>query len=137
MKFITGLCFLAILFIHTSCKQQSSFGKKLTDSDSLVIQFTDSISGNVIKSMQATDPKAIEKLSRFVDAKQAEVYKCGYNGTMKFYKKGTLNGDVSFHYSNPDCRHFLYSEADQLVSTKMSNEAADFLKGMAEGRTTY
>ena len=134
MKWLIPVCFFSIL---AACNNVSPFGKKLADSDSLVIVFTDTLSGNVVKSMQATTTAAIKKVSGFVDSKPVEVFKCGYDGNLYFYKQGALTGEVSFQFNKPGCRHFLFKDGDELTSTEMSNEAADFFKGMVEGRDFY
>ncbi len=120
-----------------SCNNQSAIAKRFGESDSLVIHFTDPESGQITKAVEATTTAAIQKLSGFVGGKAVEVFKCGYNGNMQFYKGGKLNGDVSFQYQQEGCRHFLHMENGELTSTQMSHEAADFLKGLAEGRETY
>ncbi|MEO6612568.1 MAG: hypothetical protein ABIT05_14190 [Chitinophagaceae bacterium] len=109
---------------------------QLAGSDSLVINFNTPQTNNIEKTLTTTENKAIKKLAAYVDGKAAEVYKCGYNGNLLFYKKGIITGDVSFNYT-AGCRHFLQSVEGKLASTSMSNEAADFLKGLAEGRDWY
>ena len=54
-----------------------------------------------------------------------------------FYIKGMLVGDVSFNYSDKDCRHFLQVDGELPKPTKMNDEAAAFLKGLAEGKSWY
>ena len=87
--------------------------------------------------MTTTETKAIKKLVHYVDGKAAKVYKCGYDGNLMFYKKGILLGDMSFNYSVDSCHHFLQLVDDKLNPTAMSNEAADFLRGLAEGKNWY
>ena len=87
--------------------------------------------------MSTTEDKAIKKLMGFVDSKTSEAYKCGYDGNLMFYKKGNLVGDVSFNYSGDGCHHFIMLLNDELAPTAMSNEAADFLKSLGEGKGWY
>ncbi len=87
--------------------------------------------------MTTTEKKAIQKLSNYVDGKASEAYKCGYDGNLMFYKKGTLVGDVSFNYSGDDCRHFIMLLNDELAPTTMSNEAVNFLQSLKEGKGWY
>lgn len=124
-------------FIFCSCNNQSGIGKKLSDGDSIAIDFTDSITGAISKTVAATDANAISRLSQFIDAKTTEIFKCGYDGNLRFFKNDSLLGEVSFKYSNAECRHFLFQHKGKLVSTAMSHEASYFLEGLAEGRTTY
>ena len=129
---------LAIVIFLTSCGSSGSgAGKQLSGSDSLVINFTAPQSDSVIKSVTTTDNKAIDKLTRFVDDKEAEEFKCGYNGSLLFFSKGKLLSEVNFNYTEAGCSHFLLSIDSKLVSTVMSNEAADFLKSLAEGKEWY
>ncbi len=67
----------------------------------------------------------------------AEAYKCGYDGNLMFYKEGKLMADVAFNYSGDGCHHFIQEINGTLTSTAMSNEAADFLKSLAEGKGWY
>lgn len=127
----------AIIILFTACSGNSGVDKQLSGSDSLVINFTAPQSDSVIKSVTTTDEKAITKISRFADGKPSEEFKCGYNGSLLFFSKGKLLSDVSFNYSESDCSHFLISVDGKLVSTKMSGEAADFLKSLAEGKGWY
>jgi hypothetical protein len=86
--------------------------------------------------VSTTEEKAIDKLARFVDGKDAEAYKCGYDGNLVFYKEGNLRADVSFN-TGEGCRHFILMLNGALTSTAMGNEAADFLKSLAEGKDWY
>ncbi|MEO7923613.1 MAG: hypothetical protein ABIR30_08035 [Chitinophagaceae bacterium] len=131
---IISLLIAGLLLI--SCSDNSAVSKKLSGSDSLIINFKDISSGRITKSLVTTELKAIKRLQQFVAGKSTEEYKCGYNGSLLFYEKGNLVSDVSFNYAK-DCAHFLLSVQEKLVSTKMSNEAADFLVGLEQGKDWY
>ena len=127
-----------IIAIMASCSNSgSAVGKQLSGCDSLVINFTATQSDAVIKSVSTTEEKAIEKLTRFVDGKEASEFKCGYNGHLLFYSKGKLISNVSFNYSEDGCKHFILTVNEKLVTITMSNEAADFLKSLEEGKSWY
>lgn len=133
-----ALLSFAIIVLLASCGGSgSAVSKQLSGSDSLVINFNTPQSNTIAKTMNTTEDKAIKKLIRFTDGKPAEAYKCGYDGNLMFYKKGTLVGDVSFNYSGDGCHHFMMSIKDDLTPTTMSNEAADFLKSLGEGKGWY
>ncbi len=76
-------------------------------------------------------------LLQFTGGSATEIFKCGYDGTMSFYVQGKLVLPVSFNFRGEGYRHFLFDEDNKLRSTKMSNEAADFLKSLAEGKSWY
>lgn len=107
--------------------------KNITGSDSVAVRFNHPGTDSIVKVVEATQSYAIEKLVRFADGKETEQFKCGYDGNMIFYKKGTLTGDISFNFSTDGCHHFLHMADGKLTSTVMSNEAADFLKSLATG----
>ena len=89
------------------------------------------------KTVTTTEKNAIKKLVHYVDNTTTATYKCGYDGNLLFYKKGVLTGDVSFNYSGEGCHHFMMMVDGNLTPGTMSNEAADFLKSLAEGRGWY
>lgn len=129
---------LVILICLSSCGDSGSVvSKQLSGSDSLVINFNTPQTNSIAKTMTTTESKAINKLSNYVDGKASEAFKCGYDGNLLFYKKGTLVGDVSFNYSGDGCHHFMMLIKDELAPTTMSNEAASFLKSLAEGKGWY
>jgi hypothetical protein len=129
---------LATVIALASCGGAGSLvSNQLSGSDSLVIIFNTPQTNYIAKTVTTTQRKAIKKLSSYVDGKSTEAYKCGYDGNLLFYKKGTLNGDAAFNYSGDGCHHFIMQVKDELVSTAMSNEAADFLKSLAEGKDWY
>jgi hypothetical protein len=115
----------------------STLSKKLHGSDSLVVSFNYPNTDSIIKTVSTTEHKAVRRLLQFVDSKQTEQYKCGYDGTMTFFIQGKLVLPVVFKYSEVGCRHFLFDAGNKLRSTTMSNEAADFLKSLADGRSWY
>lgn len=114
----------------------SAIHKQLAGADSVVIQFNAPQTNLVEKTISATDKVAIKKLIQFVDGKPGEAYKCGYSGNLQFFTQGKLAADFSFNYEE-GCRHFIQLKDDQLQPTVMSNEAADFLKSLAAGKSWY
>ena len=120
-----------------ACGNKSAVSKQLSVTDSLVINFNAPQTDSIVNTVTTTEAKAIKKLTGFVDGKTSEAYKCGYDGNIMFYKKGVLQGNISFNYSGEGCKHFLQMVKDELTPTAMSNEAADFLKNLAEGKNWY
>jgi hypothetical protein len=125
---------LSLLLI--SCNQ-SAIGKKLSGSDSLVINFNEPGSDAINKTVAATEKTAIRKLAGFMDGKASDTMKCGYDGNMIFYSKGEEIMPVVFKYKDKNCRIFLYEMDGKTISTVMTNEAADFLESLEAGRLFY
>ncbi len=131
------LCCIAVVWLFYSCSDNSAISKQLSGSDSLVINFNKPQTNSIDKTVTTTERKAIMKLAGFVNNKTTEAFKCGYDGNLLFYKQGKLAGDVSFNYTGDDCRHFIQLIDENLTPSAMSNEAADFLKSLAEGKDWY
>ena len=120
-----------------ACGPKSAVHKQLSGSDSLVINFNKPQTNEISKTVSTTEKKAINKLVHFIDDKPSTAYKCGYDGNLLFYKKGQLMGDVVFNFSGDGCHHFIQDINGTLTPTAMSNEAADFLKSLSEGKNWY
>jgi len=134
MKTLACIILAAFLF---SCGNESAISKKLSASDSLVITFNVPNSDSVIKTVGTTEKKAIRKLAGFMNGKKAGDGICGFDGNMTFYSKGETLLPVIFQYSEESCRHFLFEMDNQVMNTKMSNEAVDFLKSLSGGNRMY
>jgi len=129
--------FAALVFLAACSGSNSDISKQLSGSDSLVINFNTPQTNTIEKTMSTTALTAIDKLARFADGKTGGEYKCGYDGNLLFYKQGKLTGDISFNFSGDGCHHFMQQADGKLTATDMSNEAADFLKNMYEGKDWY
>lgn len=134
MKSCLVIAIAAILFC--SCKQ-SAVRQSFSSADSLVIYFKDEQAGAVTKTVQTAESKAINRMIDFIDAKQTELFKCGYDGKMFFYNKGQKIQELDFKMKNDSCNHFAFLLNGNLMSTKMSGEAIDFLNALEQGMPTY
>ena len=134
MKFYLLVALTSILCY--SCKQ-SAIRQTFSSADSLVIHFKDEQAGAVTKTVQTAESKAIRRIIEFMDAKETELYKCGYDGKMFFYKEGQQMQEVDFKMKNDSCNHFAFLLNGKLTSTKMSGEAIDFLNALEQGMPIY
>jgi len=128
--------FLILLISFYGCKQ-SAIKQSFSSADSLVIHFKDEQAGVVTKTVQTTESNAMNRLIEFIDSKETEQFKCGYDGKMFFYHKGEKIQEVDFKMKNDSCNHFVFKLNGNLVSTKMNNEAVDFLDALEKGLPTY
>ena len=134
MKFYLLLIFSPILFF--SCKQ-SAIKQSFSSADSLVVHFKNEQAGEITKTVQTTDAKAIRRMTEFIDGKESELFKCGYDGKMFFYSKGQRMQEVDFKMKDKACNHFAFLLNGKLMSTKMSDEAVDFFDAMEKGMPYY
>jgi len=122
--------------LFCSC-QQSAITENFSSADSLVIHFKNEQAGAITRTVQTAESKAINRLIEFIDAKETEQFKCGYDGKMFFYKKGKQLQEVDFKIKNDSCNHFAFLLNGKLTSTKMSGEAIDFLNALEQGMPAY
>ena len=127
---------LIMIMVVTACKQ-SAIKQAFSSADSLVIHFKDEQAGVITKTVQTVESKAINRMIEFIDAKETEQFKCGYDGKMFFYTKGQKIQEVDFKMKNDSCNHFAFLINGNLMSTKMSGEAIDFLNALEQGMPTY
>jgi hypothetical protein len=127
---------LIMIMVVTGCKQ-SAIKQSFSSADSLVIHFKDEQAGVITKTVQTAESKAINRMIEFIDAKETEQFKCGYDGKMFFYTKGQKIQEVDFKMKNDSCNHFAFLLNGNLMSTKMSGEAIDFLNALEQGMPTY
>lgn len=134
MKSAIALLFAAILIC--SCKS-SPVKQSFSSADSLVIHFKNEKAGVITRTVQTAESKAINRVIEFIDGKETKPFDCGYDGKMFFYKKGERMQEVDFKITNDTCNHFAFKLNDKLISTKVSNEAVDFLNALEQGLPTY
>lgn len=134
MKSYLFLTVTVILFC--SCKQ-SAVKQSFSAADSVVIHFKDEQAGVITKTVQTAESKAINRIIEFMDAKNTEQFECGYDGKMFFYNKGQQMQEVDFKMKDPACNHFSFLINGKITSTKMSNEAIDFLDALEKGMPYY
>ena len=131
------LLVLACLILLYSCNR-SAISKEISGSDSLVINFNEPNSNNIIaKTVATTESSAIRRFSQLLNGKKTELFKCGYDGNMMFFAKGQKKADIAFKFSEEVCRHFIYESNGKLTALHMSHEAVDLLKSLSEGKTWY
>ncbi|HET9745932.1 MAG TPA: hypothetical protein VFP97_09475 [Chitinophagaceae bacterium] len=131
--------FLIVLFIAViggGCKS-SAIKQSLSAADSLVIHFKDEQAAVVTRTVQTAETNAIRRIIDFIDAKETELFKCGYDGKMFFYNDGKQIQEVDFKMKSDSCNHFAFLLDGKLVSTRMRNEAADFLDALGKGMPYY
>ena len=128
--------FFILLISFCSC-QQSAIKQSFSSADSLVIHFKDVQAGLVTKTVQTTESNSMNRMIDFIDAKETEQFKCGYDGKMFFYHKGEKIQEVDFKMKDESCNHFAFLLNGNLVSTKMNSEAVDFLDALEKGMPYY
>ena len=124
------------LILFCSCKQ-SAIKQSFSGVDSVVIHFKDEQAGVITKTVQTAESKAINRIVEFMDAKETEQFKCGYDGKMFFYDEGKQVQEVDFKMKDPACNHFAFLINGKMTRTKISDEAVDFFVALERGMPYY
>ena len=124
------ILFFAAAILLISCSN-SALVSHLEDCDSLVVKFNQRGDSLETRATNTTETHAIQTMLQFTDGEKTEQFKCGQDGNILFYKKGSLAADISFNFSVDGCYHFLHQVNKKTVATKMSNEGVDFLIALA------
>ena len=127
---------ISLFFIFNSCKE-SKVHTSFSQADSLVIHFKDRAGTQIEKTVETSAQKAISRMADFIDAPATQMFKCGFNGKMFFFKNDNLVQEVDFQYELEECRHFVFMLEGKLMSTRMNNEATDFLDALKRGLPVY
>lgn len=131
MKAFLLSCCAGLFF--TSC-QQPVIQTKLSESDSLIIQFFDR--GALRKAAVTAEKPAIQKLARFIGGDTLAAPACeGFDGRLIFFLKKVETQRIEF--KRKECRHFSFSVDGKKLYTNMSDEAAVFLASVEEGKSYY
>ena len=106
----------AFIMIMTvaGCKQ-SPTKQSFSSADSVVIHFKDEQAAVVTKTVQTAESKAINRIIEFMDARETEQFKCGYDGKMFFYNKGQKIQEVDFKMKDASCNHFSFLLNGKLI----------------------
>jgi hypothetical protein len=133
-----GIGYLLGFLFLISCS--SPLKKHLLNADDLTISFfgmdkPDSV--YTYKIVHTTDRKAIEKLVDFVDGAPEEKMACPFDGELKFKAGGNVVDSIHFTLSSSSCKQFTLRDNGKNKNVKMSNEAADLLIALREGRGFY
>ena len=124
------------VILFCSCKQ-SAIKQSFSGADSVVIHFKDEQAGVITKTVQTAESKAINRIVEFMDAKETEQFKCGYDGKMFFYVEGKQVQEVDFKMKDPACNHFAFLINGKMTRTKISDEAVDFFVALERGMPYY
>jgi hypothetical protein len=130
------VCFI-IFFVISSCGKPSPIQRKLSLSDSLIITFNIPDTDSVINTVSTTEPKAIKKITGFLNGKTRDGNPCGYDGHLDFFSKGQLLQQVIFSYHADSCRQFIFDLDNKVQATEVSNEAKRFFQSLGAGRNWY
>ena len=119
----------AFIIVLISCNKPTGIKDYVEGSDSVAINFFkgDGTMDMVVKVSIIKDKKQLETLAGYMESTAIEDTRCGYDGSIHFFKGGVVLKDINFRMNNPKCMHFSFVLDKSMYSTKLSGEAKEFL----------
>lgn len=122
--------FIATLLF--SCTKPTGIKDLVQTSDSVAINFFkgDGTRDSVTKVVILRDKKQVESLANYIESGTIEDAKCGYDGSIHFFKSNMVLKDIDFRMNDAQCMHFSFIMDKNMYSTKLSPEAKTFLESV-------
>jgi len=125
---------LSLVIVLVSCNNTNEkLKERINNSDSVAINYFkgDGSMDTVVAVKIIRDRKMINKLSALIAAKKSSAnFKCGYDGSLHFFKMNRVIQDIDFKMNDADCMHFSFSQEGKLTATKLSSEAKQMLESL-------
>lgn len=128
------LALLVLVFALAACNTSNDkIKERITNSDSVAINYFkgDGSVDTVVAVKIIRDKKTINELATLVGAKSSfGDFKCGYDGSLHFFKMNSVIQDIDFKMNDANCMHFSFSQEGKLTATKLSPEAKQLLESL-------
>ena len=123
---------MALVFILTACNSiNKKIKEKISNSDSIVINYFkgDGSMDTVVAVKIIRNKELINQLSTMISASSAKPnLKCGYDGSLHFFKKNLVVQDIDFRMNEPACSYFSFKQDGNIAATMLSPEAKQLLE---------
>jgi hypothetical protein len=130
MKYFT-LIIIAILF--TSCKNAvTQLTAKVVDADSMAINYFkgDGSMDTVVAVKIIRNKEQVNQLAKMAGGTITDNFKCGYDGSLHFFKMSKVIQDIDFRMNDVQCMHFSFMLEGKLYATALSPEAKQLLESL-------
>lgn len=104
--------------------------ERIINSDSVVVNYFkgDGSMDTVVGVRFIRDVQKIEQLATLISKRSLnENYKCGYDGSMHFFKMNKVIQDIDFRMNENDCMHFSFLQHGQPRTSTLSPEAKELI----------
>lgn len=126
---------ISIIFF-SSCHNPTGIHERVGDADSAAISYYkgDGSMDSVFKFVMLRqdvggEGKVINALAVYMESGRTPNYKCGYDGSIHFFKNNIVFQQVDFRMNDAGCMHFSFLLDGKLFNTELSQRAKDLLEG--------
>ena len=118
------LLFLTVIFCSCDDSIKASLDKQLSGTDMIKLYFYDKTGKLTNKNdiITVQDKDIIAKLQQAITEETAPENKCGYTGSMEFFKAGKSLLTSEFN-TMPECSHIIFRLKNNMYSKKLSPES--------------
>jgi hypothetical protein len=136
MLYIKPIYALLGLLLFTACHSTNqAFLDKVKDADSVVINYFrgDGKMDTVVAVRTLKEKERLTLLSTFIaKGENAPAAKCGYDGSLHYFKRGMVLQDVDFTLHDVQCMQFAFLLNGKSFRTNLSPEAGQLLSGLKQ-----
>jgi len=118
-----GYIFIVICTLLACNQPNKEITSRITHSDSLAINYFsgDGSMDTVVEIRIIRDKEKINQLAAAIGKRSLEGdYKCGYDGSLHFFKMNKVIQDVYFRFNADDCRYFFFQLNGKQQATELS-----------------
>jgi hypothetical protein len=123
---------ISVVFVFTACNQTNGkLKERIINSDSVAINYFkgDGTMDTVVLVKIIRDRKMINQLATLIVEKKGEAnFKCGYDGTVHFFKMNSVIQDLDFNMQDANCMHFSFMQEGKPATTILLPEAKQLLE---------
>ncbi|MEP7144179.1 MAG: hypothetical protein ABI707_14950 [Ferruginibacter sp.] len=104
--------------------------ERIADADSMAINYFkgDGTMDTVVAVKIIRDKKKIEQLAGFISEHSIERnYKCGYDGSLHFFKMNQVIQDIDFRMNEQGCMCFSFLQGGKSQATVLSRAAKEMI----------
>src|SRR5262245_60074955 len=111
-------------------KSNKAFIDKVANADSVAINYFtgDGRVDSVVAVRVIKDKQQIAHLTTYIVGASTSEYKCGYDGSLHYFKNGVVLQDVDFRMNDAQCMHFSFLLDGKVQATTLSPEAKQLLE---------
>lgn len=132
MKII--ILFFSFFVVLTACNRPNAkIKERISNADSVAINYFkgDGTMDTVIAVKILRDKKIMDQLSSLISASSTEAnIKCGYDGSLHFFKKNIVVQDIDCRMNDAECMYFSFKQQGKPAATVLSPQAKQLLESI-------
>lgn len=133
MKKLALLFSISVLFLAACNTPNTKIKEHISDADSVAINYFkgDGTMDAVDTVKIIRDKKTIAQLAELISKESSgKVNKCGYDGSLHFFKQNMVIQDIYFRMNDVNCMQFSFLQEGKSAATILTPEAKQLLESV-------